>query len=344
MKTQYIKTATRLCILALVLSASAAYAHGGDAHDAPAQPAGENAPQRLPDGSVFLPKPAQRQMDLRTQTVALTTAQQAVVLNGRVVMDPNAGGKVQAMVAGRVSPTAQGLPVVGQVVRRGEVLAQVVPARAAQDGRSLAEIRVQRMRQLTDIVPRKALEEAEAALANEQMLAPVSGVIAATYVVAGQVVEARETLFEIIDPRRLQIEALAYDVALPAGIRSASAVVGGKSVPLRFVGAARALRDQALPVMFRAEGEGATALAVGQPLTVVVQTGDQVGGVPVPAQAVMKNAANQSVVWVKTGAEQFVPNVVSLQPLDGARVLVTAGLKGGERVVTQAAALLNQVR
>ena len=62
------------------------------------------------------------------------------------------------------------------------------------------------------------------------------------------------------------------------------------------------------------------------------------------AAAVMKNTANQSVVWVKTGAESFSPRVVGFEPLDGASVLVTSGLAGGERIVTQAAALLNQVR
>jgi hypothetical protein len=64
----------------------------------------------------------------------------------------------------------------------------------------------------------------------------------------------------------------------------------------------------------------------------------------VSAAALMKNAANQSVVWVKTAPEAFVPRVVAYEPLDGANVLVTSGLDGGERIVTQAAALLNQVR
>ena len=104
------------------------------------------------------------------------------------------------------------------------------------------------------------------------------------------------------------------------------------------------MREQALPVTFRAEGELAKRLAVGQPLKVVVQTGQSVQGVPVPSAALMKNTANQSVVWIKTGPESFTPRVVVFDPLDGASVLMTAGLDGGERIVTQAAALLNQVR
>ena len=58
----------------------------------------------------------------------------------------------------------------------------------------------------------------------------------------------------------------------------------------------------------------------------------------------MKNAANQSVVWVKVAPEEFEPRTVTYQPLDGTRVTVTSGLKSSERVVTQGATLINQVR
>ena len=40
----------------------------------------------------------------------------------------------------------------------------------------------------------------------------------------------------------------------------------------------------------------------------------------------------------------FSGSQVTLEPLDGATVAVTSGLAGGDRVVTRAAALLNQIR
>lgn len=337
------KNKLNVLMAALLMVGANAGAHEG--HDEPqvATPVGAYVPQRLPDGSVFLPKPSQRQMDLRTLPVAVRESTRALELNGRVTMDPNAGGKVQAIIAGRVTPGPKGLPVAGQRVKQGEVLAYVTPA-VGGGTRSLAVSRLNRLKELADTVPKKTLEEAEAAVANEQMVAPVSGVISAAYVVAGQVVDARETLFEVVDPARLQVEALVYDVALGNSITSAQAVIGDQKLPLRLLGVAHAMREQALPVTFRAEGELAQRLAVGQPLRVVAQTGTPVRGVPVPAAALMKNAANQSVVWVKTAPEAFVPRVVAYEPLDGANVLVTSGLDGGERIVTQAAALLNQVR
>ena len=334
----------RLILVLLAGLPLLAVAHEGHDHDeGPATPVGAYAPQRLPDGSVFLPKPAQRQMDLRTVQTAAQETMRALELNGRVTMDPNAGGKVQAIVAGRVTPGPRGLPLAGQAVKRGEVLAYVTPA-VGGEGRSLAVSRLNRLKALQDTVPRKTIEEAEAAVANEQMVAPVSGVVSAAYVVAGQVVDARETLFEVVDPARLQVEALVYDVALATSIRSAHAVLGSEKLPLKLLGAARAMREQALPVTFRAEGELASRLAVGQPLKVVVQTGQTVQGVPVPLASVMKNPANQNVIWVKTGPESFSPRVVVFEPLDGANVLVTSGLDGGERIAVEAAALLNQVR
>ena len=107
----------------------------------------------------------------------------------------------------------------GQAVRKGEVLAYVLPAsdsleRASQTAQlaelraaqGLAAKRLARLKELADSVPRKEIEAAESELASlttrgaaiagglggrEALLAPVSGVIASAHAVAGQVLEAR---------------------------------------------------------------------------------------------------------------------------------------------------------
>ncbi|WP_442476029.1 HlyD family secretion protein, partial [Salmonella enterica] len=71
------------------------------------------------------------------------------------------------------------------------------------------------MRELSDTVPRKDIEAAESDLQSltgrvsavstglnhrEPLAAPVSGVIASSNAVAGQVIDARELVFEIVDP------------------------------------------------------------------------------------------------------------------------------------------------
>lgn len=370
-------TQTRLtaCLAALALSLGlASLAPAGEGHDhgdAPAAPSA-NGPQRLPDGSVFLPKPAQRQLGVRTLLAEAGELPRSFELNGKVVMDPNAGGKVQPLHAGRIEPGPRGLPSPGQPVRRGEVLAYVAPSappieranQAAQlaelrASKSLADKRVARLRELADTVPRREIEAAESEArslaeridalglglsSREALLAPVSGVIASANAVAGQVVDARELVFEIVDPSRLQIEALAFDAAIATSIGSASLAVGAERVPLRFVGAARSLREQALPLRFGAEGQALSALAIGQPVRVFVQSKDRVKGIALPLAALMKNPANQSVVWVKTAPERFEPRTVTVQALDGLRVAVTSGLRPGDRVATQGATLINQLR
>ncbi len=334
--------------LALALTASliATPARAGDGHDhgdAPPAASG-NGPKRQPDGSVFLPKPAQRQIGVRTLPAVADELPRSLELTGKVVMDPNAGGKVQALAAGRVTAAPGGFPLPGQRVKKGEVLAYVTPEAGGRDSRSLAESRLRRLRELEDTVPRKTIEEAEAAVANEQLRAPVDGVIASTNVIAGQVVEARETLFEIVDPRRLLVEAVSFDPVGAGDIASAVLAVGERRVPLQLLGVARVLRDQALPLTFRAEGEALAALAVGQPVKVFMATRQTLPGVGLPAAALMKNPANQTVVWVKTAPERFEPRTVTVEPLDGASVAVTNGLAADERVVVRGATLINQIR
>jgi hypothetical protein len=367
---------------ALFISATTSFdAKAGPGHDhgdqaAPA--ASGDAPKRQADGSVFLPKVSQRLLGIRTVAVVEATLPKAIELTGRVVADANAGGKVQPTQAGRVEAGPRGLPTLGQAVRKGEVLAMVRAStsaieRANQQSQStelasnldLAKKRLARLEQLEGTVPAKDIEAARldvsslqqrsktinaSVVALEALTAPISGVIAAANVVAGQVVDAREVLFEIIDPARLGVEASAFDATLLTNIAAATASpAAGVNVPLVFVGAGRALREGAIPVLFRTAapesgGPVNAALAVGQPVKVLVQTKEQVKGFAVPAGAVVKTASNQDMVWVHTGAEVFAPRATRVVPLDGATVSVVSGLKAGDRVVTQGAPLVNQVR
>lgn len=99
-----------------------------------------------------------------------------------------------------------------------------------------------------------------------------------------------------------------------------------------------------MPLRFATSGSQTVPLAVNQPVKVLVHTRAMVKGVNVPAAAVVRSAANQEVVWVHTTAEVFAPRPVRVVPLDGATVSVLDGLKAGDRVVVQGAALVNQVR
>jgi hypothetical protein len=311
-------------------------------------------------------------MLVRTATIEQAQLPRSTELTGKVIMDPSAGGKVQPIQAGRIETNGTGLPNLGQSVRKGQVLAYVVSSASALERSSQAsqiaelkanqqtvEKKVQRLTTLSDTVPRKDIEAAQGELqsiqdrlkalsvglsAKEALIAPISGVIATVNVVAGQVVDARDVAFEIVDASQLRIEALAYDTQLLGNIASASVMLNGVAVPLTFVGTARSLREQALPIQFRAQNANLKEFAIGQTLNIVVQQKSSLTGFALPSSAIVKNPSNQTAVWVKTAPERFEIRTVLTEALDASRAVVVSGLKAGDRVVVQAANLISQVR
>ena len=369
---------------ALLVLTGHAGAHGDEDHSQSAPPAAiatvttaaampgtSTAPQRLEDGSLFVPKAVQRQLGLRTRVAVVQELAVTVELAGTVVADARAGGLVQAGQAGRVEATGAGLPVLGQAVRKGELLAQLRPVLSSMErGSNLAQIaeiaaqlaiaerKVARYAQLEGAVPqatidatrleRDALRQRRSALGSglnqaEALRAPISGVVSAAHAVAGQVVDAKDVLFEVIDPARLSVEALAYDPLPAGGVTRASAAVPGGALDLAYVGSGRQLREQAQVLLFRVQ-PGGPAVAVGQPLTVLATTAARVHGAAVPRSALVKTSTGETAVWVHTAAERFVQRPVTAQALGALELAVTQGLAQGERVVTDGAALLAQVR
>ena len=378
----------RLLVFAtlLALAAGGALGHGGEDHSqdskkatsvAPTTPlppgatGASTAPQRLADGSLFVPKSLQRQLGLRTQQVKLGDLAATVELNGKVVPDPDTGGRVQATFAGSIIPGPKGMPTPGRKVVKGEVLAYLRPVGSAiergNQKAQLAELeaqlaiadgRVKRFEQLEGAVPQKeidaariergALQKRRAFVSTsidtpEPLLAPVTGVISATSMVAGQVVDAKEILLEIVDPARLAVEALAYDTGIAASMVSASALSEQIALELKFVGGGRQLREQALPLLFRNVASN-SVVAVGQPDKVMVRTAHEFRGASVPRSALAQIGAGETVVWVHTQAERFVARRVREQSLDANNVAIADALHEGDRVVVQRAGLLSQVR
>jgi len=366
--------ALNLAALGGAFASPGAHGPNGEHLDAAGGGSAASGLARLPDGSVQVPMLAQRRMAIRTMLANESDASATVELPGRVVIDPNAGGRVQAVHGGRVEAGPAGLPVAGQAVKKGEVLAYVQhhaePYALANQQAQLAELRsnrelaaqrVQRLQSLEGTVPRKEIDAARAELqslsareksigaslgSRETLTAPVFGVIARADAIAGQVVEAREVLFEVVDPTRVLVEATTADPALPARVGDAS-LQGVAGVRLKLLGAARSLRDGVLPLTFRAQPEKAGAampLAVGQPVTVVAALNERVKGFVLPSQAVVRNSANEPVVWIKSGAERYIPQPVQYRSLDAATVVVIQGLGADNRVVVQGAPLIAQIR
>ena len=359
-----------------VLSATSLFAHEGEDHaDQPKTvptPTSDLA-QRLPDGSVFVPKAAQRIFAVRTIVTESAVHRRTTELPGRVIPDPNASGFVQAAIGGRLSPPQGGFPRLGTPVAAGDILAYVTPPMQAIDVSdmrqkqgeldqqiSIAERKLARYETLapSGAVARSQLEDSRSEVAGlkerramldksrrepEALIAPVSGVVADGNAVAGQIAQPNAIVFHIIDPQKLWIEALSFEV-IPDVQGAFAKTASGKTFNVSYRGSGFADRSQSIPVHFAIEGSDLSGLRAGQFVSVMVRTEAERPGIAIPRSALVRAANGQDIVFEHVAAELFVPRMVRIAPLDGERVLVSAGLEAGKRIVTQAAELLDHVR
>jgi len=326
--------------------------------------------QRFPDGALFVPKPTQRILALRTLFTEVRTYSGTVELPGRTIPDPDGAGFVQAAVSGRLTPPPGGFPHLGTRVEAGDVLALVQPAVGAADVTTqqqqareldqqitLAQRRLERLRAIQGVVARAQIEDAELELAGlrtrrenldrsvgarERLVAPTSGVIASVQAVAGQIAEPNAIIFQIVDPARFWVEALSYE-AYSLKSQATGRLGDNRTIALQYRGAGLADRNQAIPIQFSVVGDP-SGLRAGQLLTVLASTTEERQGIAVPRESVLRGTNGQSIVYEHTNAERFVPREVRVEPLDGQRVLILSGIEAGRRIVTQGAELLNQIR
>ncbi|MDX2264109.1 MAG: efflux RND transporter periplasmic adaptor subunit [Hyphomicrobiales bacterium] len=353
-----------------------AAAHEGHDHGAEksAAPMTGDVPRRAEDGSLFVPKATQRLLDVRTVTVKSGSAPLTAKFIGRVIADPNRSGLVQSVNGGRIVPTPNGLPRLGQTVKKGEILAEIEPPIATGDYSDLAErageidqqialteAKIARFERLvtTNAVAQAQLDDAKveldglqrrkAAIRNTQrerevLRAPVDGVIATASAAPGQVVEARDVLFQVIAPKSFWVEALAFDSRLAAGLSAAHVVLegGGRSYKLTFQGQGRALQQHGTVLQFAVDE--AADLSIGLPVTVLAERAEKATGKLVPREAVVRGANGQDLVFEHLEPERFMPRPVKIAPVDGDTVLIVAGVNEGARIAVRSAEMLNQVR
>lgn len=328
--------------------------------------------QRMPDGTLFVPKATQHLLSVRTQLTAPGTAPRSVELSGTIIAGPEHFGRVQPGRPGRIHAAPAGLAYIGKRVEKGQLLAyvqsyieaadranmdsliaetearieknRIILSRFEKSPGSVPQVRIDEIRGELDALRRKRAELLPSAGSREPILAPISGVVSLANATIGQIVEARDILFEIVDPSQFWVEAVAYDAKPVADVATAYANVDDKvRIPLEFAGRGLALRQQATVLTFRMP-KSQEGLSIGMPVKVVLQSSARVDGFVLPASAIVRGPTGLPIVWVKTEPERFEPLTVKVEPLDGKSVVVTAGLKDALRVVTDGVTLLNQVR
>ena len=332
-----------------------------------------DTPHRLPDGTLIIPKAAQRLYRIRTAQVATTETPVTVRLDGVVKHDPNRSGHVQASFIGRLELGEGSMPYLGMPVTRGQILAYLrsalTPAERAQlrteIARTTGEILLsekkierygkfffvpfregkiiqEKLRLESNLKQRTAL--LSALTDRDPIRASTNGVISAVNGAIGQIVEARQTLFEIVDPDSLWVEAVAYNTSFNTEITRASAITtDGIAMSLQYVGRGLELKQNAVPLHFRVEPRVAN-LTAGKPLSVTVQTGATTPGIVLSNESSVRTVNGTEIVWEKTGPEQFTARPVATRPLDATRFVILAGLEPGATIVTTSARLISQFR
>jgi membrane fusion protein, heavy metal efflux system len=365
-----------LTMASLTMSASerAARAHEGHDENAKAPIAQADTARRLPGGQVFVPKPMQRILDVRTVAAKPQTVPKTAVFVGRIIADPNRSGVVQSINGGRAIAPEQGLPRLGQRIAKGDILVSVEPALPLADRTTIserageieqliavAEAKLRRLRPLGErgVIAAAQIIDAETELEGlyrrrnviretrvepEVLRAPIDGVIAIARVVSGQVVQAQDVLFQVIDPASLWVEAFDYGDTDPTILKHATAIgAGNKPMTLSFQGWSRALQQQATVVQFSI-ADPPPSIRVGQPVTVTAEQSDTVTGVIVSRNAIVRGGNGETIVWRHVEPELFEQRTVRTEPFDAANVLIAAGVTDGDRIVVRGAELINQIR
>jgi hypothetical protein len=333
-----------------------------------------DTPTRRPDSSVFVPVTLQRIFGLRTEITKVEQFAATQAIAGRIVTNRDVNSMIQATQTGVIESVDGDTPRVGDKVTKGQLLAFQRPvidaARQVDIDAKVAELRglinmgEQRIARLQDVMliryRQSKIDAVETEVENyrrqlriysnlgtdrTEIRARSSGVISRVNFVAGQIVDPQTTLFEIVDPTKLWVEATSFDASLANDIARATAVTGdGQVLRLRFTGGGLILQNQAVPLQFEVIDPVAN-LQIGRPVTVIVERqNSRSAGIRLPGDAVLHGATGETMVWERLSAEVFTTRPVSIVPLDGKDVIVTSGLTANMRIVTADSQMLSQVR
>jgi cobalt-zinc-cadmium efflux system membrane fusion protein len=334
------------------------------ADDAPREGEGEDA------GISFLKEQQWKTPGFKTAFATSGELLASFDATGVIEAAPGRQAEVTAPIAGLVDAASIARsPTPGQRVRRGDVLAYLIPSLGEGGGSVYAEARAAlreaqdeyaRAKRLVDAdaAPRRRLHEAENRLqaAREALSgyagglvsggrlpirAPISGEIARRSIAPGGRLEAGAPLFTIVDPSiaTLRVNVPASQASLVTPRSGAGFTIEGsdrryEAATILSVGSVIDPTSRTLPVLYQIPNADGS-IKVGQNARVQVATGQRVTGILIPVSAVM-DEDGRAIAYVQPEGETFEKRELRLGGRQGDRVLVLDGIRAGERVVTGA--------
>lgn len=172
---------------------------------------------------------------------------------------------------------------------------------------------------------------------------PISGRITEVDTQLGAYVSAGAELFNVADPRRIQIDAAVPSTdaqRIRPGDRAIVELPGGGTVEAVVRSATPALNPESRTATVVLQPAGIPAgLTQGQAVRArIVPRGNVVSGIVVPEEAVQQVEGRDMVFVQAEGGFQAVP--VSVGQRTGGRVQILSGLRPGQIIVTQGAFVL----
>jgi RND family efflux transporter MFP subunit len=177
---------------------------------------------------------------------------------------------------------------------------------------------------------------------NFAVTAPISGTVVEVHKALGEQVAPGEAIIEIINLETVWVEAPIFERDLARLGNKTRAVFTTSAAPetefsgsIVNIGAVVDEQSRTATVIFEVPNKG-RALRIGMQANVRLDAGERVEAVIVPKEAVLEHEGKK-IVYVLLSGEEFERREVTLGDEYGEKVAVLAGLKAGERVVTQGA-------
>ncbi|MGE0129261.1 MAG: efflux RND transporter periplasmic adaptor subunit [Blastocatellales bacterium] len=206
---------------------------------------------------------------------------------------------------------------------------------------------------------RRAKEQYEAARAQSEaaqqqqtstpprvpLRAPISGMVVAAELTAGQQIDPAKSLLTIVDLSRVWIEVAVHESQLRAVRRAARVTFTTPADPDRaYTGQLVTINGVIDPanrnatVIFAA-GNPNGALKIGMTAEARIPGGARIQALLIPASAALTEES-QSIVFVEVQPGVYQRSRVTLGERNGDSVVISSGLKAGEKVVSVGAASL----
>lgn len=243
-----------------------------------------------------------------------------------------------------------GLQSAERQLRRAERLfaAGAVPARRIEEAKAhqqIARARLDAAKKRMDSYEESRRDDPHSETqASFTVRSHLDGVVTALFATDGAHVEEGDPLLEVVAIDSVRVSAAVPESQAPAlrDLRGAELELpGAPPVALRgpaLVGRVVDPATRTIKVSYLADNRG-LGLALGQAVSLRLLTSKATQAPLIPTAALVEDAG-RTLVYVQTGGEWFEARPVELGARQGGRVQVTAGLRAGERVVTEGAYLV----